>query len=111
MDQMTQAKPTDSEQIRRRTLRNRLTIATVLYVVLSPLAAFWGFMTVMASDAGSSPAINLYINVNMALPVVMIAAPVAAWVAYALKRPGWANGLLFVPVVWAIVAFALMFTL
>ena len=111
MDQMTQAKPADPELTRRRTLRNRLTIITVLYVVLAPLAAFWGVMTVMASDAGSSPAINLYINVNMALPVVMIAAPVAAWVAYALKRPKLANGLLLVPVVWAIVAFALMFTL
>lgn len=111
MDQMTQAKPADPELIQRRTLTKRLTIATVIYVVLSPLAAFWGFMTVMASDSGNSPAISLYINVNIALPVVMIAAPLAAWIAYALKRPGLAKGLLFVPVVWAIVAFALMFTL
>lgn len=108
---MTRAEPPAQDIEKRRTTRLVLIIGTVLSLLCVPLAAFWGVMTIMASDAGSTSAIDVYIAVNMALPLVMIVAPIVAWIAFAIRRHKLAILLLLVPIPWAIVAFGLIFTL
>lgn len=96
---------------RNRKLRNGLIVGSVIYVLGVPLAFFWGAMSVMASDAGVTPAIETYIYVNMALPVVMVLAPIAAWIAWAFRADRIALILILLPIAWAVLAFALIFTL
>ena len=108
---MTRAEPPAQDIEKRRTTRLVLIIGTVLSLLCVPLAGFWGVMTIMASDAGSTPAIDVYIAVNMALPLVMIVAPILAWIAFAMRRYQLAILFLLIPIPWAIVAFGLIFTL
>ena len=108
---MTAAARLDPDLEQRRAIRRWLIIGTVIDVLLLPLAAFWGVMSVMASDAGATPAVERFIYVSITLPVAMVVAPIAAWIAYALKRNRLALALLLVPAAWAVASFCLMFAL
>jgi len=91
-------------------VHRRLLIGSILALVPGlPLAALWYLMLVFASDGGVKPESEIFFFLGTTLPLVLIAAPAAAWTAYALKRPVLAQGLMLTPVFWALASLTFIF--
>lgn len=87
---------------RSRTLRLWLIIGTVVAVLAILPAAMMGMFSVMASDAGVTPMINAYIFTAVTFPLAIVVGPVAAWVAFWLRKERAAWILLFSPFAWVV---------
>ena len=71
-------------------------------------ASMIGMMSVMASDGGVNAAIYTFIYVSLTFPIAIIVAPIAAWIAFWLRRERISWILLFSPFAWAVTIIALL---
>ncbi|CAN5468443.1 hypothetical protein BH10PSE1_BH10PSE1_16430 [soil metagenome] len=93
---------------RSRTLRLWLIIGTIVAALAIIPAAMMGMFSVMASDAGVTPLINLYILTSLTFPLAVIIGPAAAWIAFWLRRERTAWVLLFSPFAWVVAIVVLL---
>ena len=93
---------------RSKTLRLWLILGSVAAVLgIIPIAVF-GMMSVMATDAGVTPWVSAFVWTSLTFPVAVIAGPILAWIAYALRRERLSWILLFVPLAWPVAITAIM---
>lgn len=95
---------------RSPTLKLWLIIGSVVAGLAIFPAVFMGMMSVMASDAGVNTMIYVFMFTMLTFPLAIVAGPVLAWIAYAirLERLSWI--LLFSPFAW-VVALIVIFSL
>ena len=90
-------------------LKRLLMLDTIGSLILIPLAAFWGVMSVMSSTTTANTAwANAYALVNLTLPVAMLLCLISGWIAWGLRREriGWI--IVFLPLLWVLVSVGMM---
>jgi uncharacterized membrane protein YdbT with pleckstrin-like domain len=94
---------------RDRRLKRFLILDTIGSIILIPMAAFWGVMSVMSTTTTADARwANAYALMNLSLPVAMLVCLVAAWTAWAVRRhrAGWIIAL--TPIAWVAVSVVMM---
>jgi hypothetical protein len=76
-----------------------LIAGTIISLLLLPLALMWAGFSVMASDAGATPAVEAFILLSFCIPLAFVVGPIVAWVAWLLRRNRLAVAALFLPVI------------
>ena len=80
-----------------------LSVITVLCILAVVPAAGWAAASMMALRAPPSELRTLYVWSSISLPLALIIAPLSAWMALGIRRPGLAMVLGFAPVLWILV--------
>ena len=76
-----------------------LIAGTLVSLLLLPLALMWAGFSVMASDAGVTPAVETFILLSFLIPACFVLGPILAWVGWFLRRYKLAIALLFLPLI------------
>lgn len=85
---------------RRKTVRTWLIVATILYVLASPIALLTAGVSFMSFDAPGSennPATKLFVFSLATVPVTIVAAIVLSWVLFYLRKHSAALASIFLP--------------
>ena len=85
-----------------------LIAATVVWLLLLVPTCFVGLSSVLLSDSGDTPAIEAIVGLFMAWPVVVLAALVGAWAAYALRRTVLVWVAVGLPLFWPLIPLAIL---
>jgi len=94
----------------RSALLKALLIAdTVVSLIGIPLALFWGLMSGMSTTTTDNAGFaNVYVLVNLTLPLALLVCLIAAWTAFALRRERIAWVVMFLPLAWVVVSLVMM---
>jgi len=76
-----------------------LVAGTVISLLLLPLALMWAAFSVMASDAGVTPAVEAFILLSFCIPLAFVVGPILAWATWILRRNRLAVAALFLPTI------------
>ncbi|WP_156367800.1 hypothetical protein [Brevundimonas sp. Leaf363] len=93
---------------RSRQVMLGLVAGTVISLLLLPLALMWAAFSVMASDAGMTPAIETFITLSFCIPLAFVVGPILAWAAWFLRRYTLAVAALFLPLIPFVAAIVVM---
>ncbi|RZJ86584.1 MAG: hypothetical protein EON88_24390 [Brevundimonas sp.] len=93
---------------RSRSVMWGVVAGTVISLLLLPLALMWAAFSVMASDAGMTPAVQTFMLVSFCIPLSFVIGPILAWAAWFMRRNRLAVGVLFLPMVPLVAAVAVM---
>ncbi|RZJ92413.1 MAG: hypothetical protein EON88_16485 [Brevundimonas sp.] len=85
-----------------------LVAGTIISLLLLPLALMWAAFSVMASDAGMTPAIETFIALSFCIPLAFVVGPILAWAAWFLRRYKLAVVALFLPLIPLVAAIVVM---
>lgn len=91
--------PTAGRTPRSKPVMWGLIAGTAVSLLILPLALMWAAFSVMASDAGTTPAVQTFILLSFLIPVGFVLGPILAWVSWFLRRDRLAIALLFLPLI------------
>lgn len=92
-------------------LKGLLILDTIATILLAPLALFWAGISVMSSTTTTDTAfVNLYIWVNLAIPISMVICLIAGWVLFARRRESAAWKVIFLPLIPFLISILMMAT-
>ena len=94
----------------RSSLLKALLIAdSIVSLIGIPLALFWGLMSGMSTTTTRNNAFaELYVLVNLTLPLALLACLIGAWTAFAFRRERIAWVVIFLPLIWVAVSLGMM---